>query len=456
MVGRKSGGTRMLVKIGDAMRLHRATILVVQWVVVSFYFFLLVIPAFMPLRQEDSHLYNNLRLFVQFLIWGIWWPFVMLSTMLLGRVWCGVLCPDGTLTEFASRHGKGRSIPRWMRWDGWPLTTFVCVTIYGQLISVYGYPQAALLILGGSSVAAVTVGFFFGVEKRVWCRYLCPVSGVFSLLAKIAPVHFRVDQEIWKHDTTHQPMVNCAPLIDIRHMKSASMCHACGRCSGYKGAVSLAGRSPASEVLNTGNHDVKTAEALTLVFGVIGIASAALRWSTSSTFMQVKNAVVNHLIRHNSFLLLQDDAPWWMLTHYPSANDVFTWLDGLCILIFVLGGGFALGLTVLTTIWLAARLADHPELSWQRLSLSLVPIAGVGIFLGLSTLTLSHLKAEGITPAWIPIVRVGFLAIGSGFSAYLSWRLIAIGFSVRRMLAFSIGLLPIALINSIWAAAFFG
>ena len=452
---RKSGGATLLAKIGDAMQRHRRTILALQWIVVFFYFSLLVIPSFMPIPAEDAHLYDNLRLFAQFLFWGIWWPFVMLSTMLLGRVWCGVFCPEGALTELAGRHGLGRSIPRWMRWSGWPLTAFMCTTIYGQLISVYEYPKAALLILGGSTVAAVAVGFVYGKGKRVWCRYLCPANGVFSLLAKIAPIHFRVNEEIWKRDTLRQPMVNCAPLIDIRHMKSASACHACGRCSDYKGAVSLAGRSPASEILNTSNRDVKTEEALTLVFGAIGIATAAFQWSASSRFVQMKTAIANWLIEHDSLLLLQDDAPWWLLTHYPAAQDVFTWLDGLCILIFILGGGAALGFAVLTTVWLAARLANHPALSWQRLALSLVPIAGVGIFLGLSMLTLSHLKAERISLEWVPVTRAILLAIGSGFSAYLGWKLIVIRFSVRPLLAFSVSLLPIALISSIWVAVFF-
>lgn len=350
----------------------------------------------MALPPEDAHLYDNLRLFAQFLFWGIWWPFVMLGTMLLGRVWCGVFCPEGALTEFAGRHGLGRSIPRWMRWSGWPLTAFVCTTIYGQLISVYDYPKAALLILGGSSVAAIAVGFVYGKGKRVWCRYLCPANGVFSLLAKIAPVHFRVNEEAWKRDTTRQPMVDCAPLIDIRHMKSASACHACGRCSDFKGAVTLAARSPASEILNTNNHDVKTEEALMLIFGVIGIATAAFQWSASAYLVGMKTAMATWLIDHNSLFLLQDDVPWWLLTHYPAAHDVFTWLDGVCILIFIVGGGAALGLAVLTAVRLATWLANHPALSWQRLGLSLVPIAGVGIFLGLSMLTLSHLKAERI------------------------------------------------------------
>ncbi|HXZ53028.1 MAG TPA: 4Fe-4S binding protein, partial [Burkholderiales bacterium] len=109
-----------LAGVGDALRRHRPAILALQWVVVAVYLMLLLVPPFMPLPPADAHIYDNLRLFAQFAFWGLWWPFVMLSMMALGRVWCGTLCPEGTLTEFASRHGLGRAIPRWLRWGGWP------------------------------------------------------------------------------------------------------------------------------------------------------------------------------------------------------------------------------------------------------------------------------------------------------------------------------------------------
>lgn len=453
---RQPSSAGLLAGIGHAMQRHRRVILGMQWTVVLFYLFLLIVPAFMPIPPEDAHLYDNLRLFAQFLFWGIWWPFVMLSTMLLGRVWCGVFCPEGAMTEFASRHGLGRAIPRWIRWSGWPFIAFVCTTVYGQLVSVYEYPEAALLVLGGSSVAAIAVGLVYGKGSRVWCRYLCPANGVFGLLAKIAPVHFRVNEEAWKRHAGRQPMVNCAPLIDIKHMKSASACHSCGRCSDYRGAVQLAARSPAQEILASRNQDVKTEEALTLMVGVMGIATAAFLWSSSAWFVQMKTAAANWLIDRDAFLLLQDNAPWWLLTHYPAAHDVFSWLDGLCILAYVLGGGGALGVALLTAVRAAARVAGNPQLSWQRLSLALVPLAGMGIFLGLSMLTLSHLKAERIALDWVPDVRIILMILGTGFSAWLGWKLLVPKPSLRRLLAFAIYALPLALIDAIWLASFFG
>lgn len=440
-----------LAAIGHAIQRHRRVIVGLQWLVVLFYAVLLVLPACMPIPPEDAHLYDNLRLFAQFLFWGIWWPFVMLGTMLLGRVWCGVFCPEGSLSEFASRHGLGRPIPRWMRWSGWPLTAFVCTTVYGQLVSVYEYPQAALLVLGGSTAVAVAVGFVYGKGKRVWCRYLCPANGVFGLLAKFAPLHFRVDPQAWQRDTGRAPMVNCAPLIDIRHMKSASACHACGRCSGYKGAVTLSARAPASEILATGNKDASTAEALMLCLGIIGIATAAFQWSASTRYVQLKTLLADWLIARDSFVLLQDNAPWWLLTHYPAVNDVFTWLDGICVLLFILGGGVALGGAVLLALRLAARLARLPEVSWQRLALVLVPLAGAGIFTGLFMLTAGHLKAERINLDWLPAARSAWLLAGGGFSAFLAWRMLLARVTPRRLLAFAVTLLPVVLVNAVWA-----
>jgi polyferredoxin len=232
-----------LKALGEAMRRNRHLIQQIQWAIVLVYAVLVTIPAFLPLPRRLSHIWDNLTLFAQFAFWGIWWPFVLLSMVLVGRAWCGIFCPEGALSEAASRIGKGHAIPRWITWKGWPFVAFALTTIYGQMVSVYQYPKPALLILGGSTVGAIAVGYLYGRNKRVWCRYLCPVNGVFGLLAKLAPVHFGVDQDAWtlsrRTGNAGVRAVNCAPLVAIKTMRGAADCM-CGRCSGFRGAISLA------------------------------------------------------------------------------------------------------------------------------------------------------------------------------------------------------------------------
>lgn len=445
-----------LQKLGLFLRRHRTPIIAMQWAIVAFYAILVVVPAFLPLPPQQAHIWDNLRLFAQFCFWGLWWPGVMIATVALGRVWCGLFCPEGFISERVSAYGRGKALPRWLKWPSWPFLAFVCTTVYGQLVSVYEYPQAALLVLGGSTVAAVVIGLLYGREKRIWCRYLCPASGVFAVLAKIAPLHYKVDRAAWdRYEGDFQP-VNCAPLVDIRRMTSAGECHACGRCAGQRDAVSLSWRSPFSEVLDPDN-EAKTADAITLLFGVLGVATAAFQWTVSPWFLHIKLTVAEWLVDREHFALLADNAPWWLLTHYPEANDVFTWLDGGLILAYLLLGGGLLGMLLLLGPWLAARAIRAATHTWQRFALALAPMAAASVILGLSMLTVSHLKAEGFWLGWLPYFR-GLLLVSGGLgSMALALMLIARSTaSMPRKAIASLSMLwPATLMCAIWSLVFF-
>ncbi|HJV24938.1 MAG TPA: 4Fe-4S binding protein [Aromatoleum sp.] len=413
-----------LARLGDLMRRHRGWILGIQWTVLALYLFLVVTPAFLPLPESGAHLWDNLTLFAQLAFWGVWWPFVLVSMMLMGRVWCGVLCPEGFISEQVSRFGLGRPIPRWIKWGGWPFVAFLGTTVYGQLVSVYEYPKAALLVLGGSTVAAIAVGLVYGRGKRVWCRHLCPVNGVFGLLSRLAPVHFRTDRAAWgafgnEHGARKVIPINCAPLVDIRRMESASDCHMCGRCSGHRDAVALTARVPGSEVAQITAEQTDRWEVRLLVFGIIGTAMGAFQWSASPWFVRAKLAAAEWLVEHDAFALLGDDIPWWVLTHYPEANDVFTWLDGLMILGYIGLSAVLIGGWI--SLWLraAGRLLGEAE-GHLRLAYALIPLGGVGVFLGLSGLTVTLLSAEGVILTSLPAVRGALLAIASTASLVLA------------------------------------
>ncbi len=445
-----------LARIGLLLRRHRRPIVAVQWLIVLLYAGLVVIPAFLPLPPDSAHIWDNLRLFAQFCFWGVWWPGVMIATVTLGRVWCGVLCPEGFLSERVSRHGRGKPVPGWLKWSGWPFVAFVCTTVYGQLVSVYEYPQAALLVLGGSTVAAVAIGLLYGREKRIWCRYLCPASGVFAVLAKIAPLHYKVDRAAWEAYRGDFEPVNCAPLVDVRRMSSASECHACGRCAGQREAVALSLRSPFAEVLDL-DAPARTPDALTLIYGVLGVATAAFQWTLSPWLLHVKLALADWLVEHEHFALLDNDVPWWLLTHYPEASDLFTWLDGALVLAYLLGGGFVLGSLLLAGPAIAARLAGNGRLGWQRFSLALTPLAAASVILGLSMLTVTHLKAEHIWLGWLPSVRIALLGAGCAGSLALVAALLRRSGAglLGRLLAGLAMVVPVGLMATVWSLVFF-
>jgi len=283
------------------------------------------------------------------------------------------------------------------------------------------------------------------------------VNGVFHVLARMAPIHFRVDRERWASNAGHIAIhpVNCAPMVRIRRMTGNAECHMCGRCAGHLDAVTLASRSPNAEVLDP--HSEPAAwDAILIVVGVIGVAIGAFQWSASPWFVQAKVLATELVVDRGPAWLLSDNAPWWLLTHYPEASDVFTWLDGALIVAYIATVAIVLSGTTFAALYAAALAV--PGARWRnvwRLSHALIPLAGLGVFLGLSSLTVSLARAEGMWLGWVPWMRAALLAAGASWSAYLFWRMLAtVGVTPRRIAAWLACCAAIGVIVAAWAVLF--
>ncbi len=423
---------RFFFSLGEWCKRHPKVAIRGQWSVIAVYAVLLIIPVALPLPDSSKHIWTNISMFAQFAFWGIWWPFVLLSMVFMGRTWCGFLCPEGGLSEFASRRSRPRRVPRWLMWRGWPMLAFISTTTYAQMVSVYDYPGPALIILGGSSLVALGMGMYFGGGKRVWCRYLCPVSGVFSLLSKLAPVHYKVDSEAWDNfrPTPGKPVetFSCAPLVPVRTMQGGASCHMCGRCSGFRDAVALKTRSPEDEILNYGKtSDDKEApwETFLLFFGLMGIVLGAFHWSAGSTFVRIKMFFAEWLVNNDIMWPLNPSMPWWILTNYPERNDVFTLLDGTLVVAYILGTGLVLGtLHYLLTAMASRCLGSWSTRRFTHLAMAQIPIGGAGVFLGLfMSFTIGFLRKDGFYLEWADYVRNIFLAGAVFWSLSFVWKI---------------------------------
>jgi len=480
--------------LGLALQRHRRAIQMLQWVIVGFYLLLLIIPAMSPLPPRGAQIFNNLTLFAQFMFWGIWWPFVILSMLLLGRTWCGIFCPEGALSEWTSaKLGRNRRLPRWLKWRGWPAVAFILTTLYGQLVSVYDYAYPTLIILGGSTIAAIGIGLLYGRGTRVWCRYLCPVAGGFNLLSRLSPISFKSNEAAWRDFKGERPEnPQCPPMINIRQLHGQSACHMCGRCAGYRGAIQLQPRPFSEEVVVYGADKQNIWEIRLLLYGMIGVAIGAFGWSSSTSLVLFKQKLAAWLVGQGLIFPLEPTAPWWILTNYPQISDSFNWLDGFCISVYILGSGLLFGgflSLILSLIRRAAqqnleqfpksvkrfsdkncgknteleRLTEPREVKTAlafkfHLAQAYLPLAAAGLFLGLSATTVKLLRYDGVKIAFVGEMRIFILSGAAFWSLYLAHRILkryslSIHINVAAQFCFSLSIIPII---TAWIFIFWG
>ena len=232
----------------------------------------------------------------------------------------------------------------------------------------------------------------------------------------------------------------------------------CGRCSGFRGAVALAVRSPSHEIVAVAGGEADPWQTALILFGLMGVACGAFGWVASPWFVAVKQALAVRLVDHGVLWPLEQSAPWWLLTNYPSRNDVLTVLDGIVLVGYVLAMTAAMGGALSACLALATAVSGR--WSWARfhhLAQTLVPLAGCGVFLGLSGLTVTLLRSEGLPMGWAGFARMALLAGASLWSLWLAWRVAGLAAAGWRRLAVTacVGM-AVALGAAGWGLVFWG
>jgi len=133
--------------------------------------------------------------------WYLLLGFVIATSLLLGQVYCGYVCPFGALQELVSRAGRFlrlRSYAHsWIemrtRYASFVIASLAlsAVLITGDLVWVSFNPMQHVFDLHASGwigwlTLASLVGALF--YYRFWCRYLCPMGAVLAIGNKLALV----------------------------------------------------------------------------------------------------------------------------------------------------------------------------------------------------------------------------------------------------------------------------
>jgi len=169
------------------------------------------------------------------LTWTIWWAGIIFTFVLLGRLWC-LMCPIGAVNEWGSRLAQpSREWPKPLR-NLWIANgTFILLTWADVQLGVVRDPRVTAWIILLLLLSAALTGLFY--QRRTFCRYLCPITGLIGIYSMVAPVELRA--KTCETCRTHRekecfvggPASAGCPMFErLWEMDSNTYCNLCFEC----------------------------------------------------------------------------------------------------------------------------------------------------------------------------------------------------------------------------------
>ena len=165
------------------------------WYVMMAFFIPVTIAGFLGPQTRESSITLNL-------FWAWWWPGYLVLFVFIGRIWCAV-CPFMITAEWI-RNLSLWLFPRqqltwntkWLnRWGSWSLFVgFLAIYLWEKLWDLPHHAALSAWLLLTITAGAVICSLIY--ERRLWCRYLCPIGGMNGLFAKLAMVEVRAIQQV--------------------------------------------------------------------------------------------------------------------------------------------------------------------------------------------------------------------------------------------------------------------
>ena len=207
------------------------------------------------------------------LTWILWWPAVIFTFFLVGRIWC-TICPFGYMGDVAQKVATWkRKAPRILKNMWWRLALFLALTWVTTLFALDKAPRGTAYLALALTSGAVVLALIY--EKRVFCRYVCPVGGVFGLYSMTAPVHLAVkDKHVCQTECQGK---DCAHACDWFQFPAAmdrgaecNLCLDCVRACPHDN-LALNTRPFAGELVQFQPHR-KSLDEATTVAAILGVS----------------------------------------------------------------------------------------------------------------------------------------------------------------------------------------
>ncbi len=454
-----------LIKVEAFIYKHKNKLVFVHMGLFLLFLTLIVTPLLLEKPTEQATLFTNFTLFAQFLLWGIWFPLVFASVIFTGRSWCGLLCPMGAASEWATKMGLQRKIPGWLKWEGTPILSFLLVTILGQTVDVRDQATAIAEIFGGTLFLALLIGFLYGQKnKRAWCRHVCPIGLLLGIFSRLGMVQFASKQLRAGGDHYNEKGL-CPTMISISHKQESRHCIQCFRCvkPTSRGGLFVRLRRFGEEIIQIRDHTPSLGE-VWFIFLSTGLSLGGFLWLILPSYQILRQTIGEWFIDHH-WMWIGESGPSWLMSVHPELRQSYNWLDFFMIV------GFMLACMLLTTLMLSACTLASSYLAGRfhadktlkerfiELGYQFAPVAMLSIIIGLGDTLFSTLNNTlNISSGVLAGVKATLFVGSIIWSVYLGrCLLMRQGVSgVKNALALVPGLLGSIFIGLAWWPAIFG
>lgn len=408
---------------------YRGLLIWIHAVMFLFFVAVLAIPPFLDEPGEFDTLFTHFTLFSNYMMWGIWFPLVFISVIVTGRSWCGLLCPMGAAAEWGNTRGFKREIPRWMRWPGTPIVSFLIITVWGQTVGVRDHPESLALVFGGTLILAIVIGLIYGRKKRAWCRHMCPIGLLLGVFSRIGAIEFMPKRKKEGGDRYTEKTL-CPTMIDLNRKEESRHCIECFRCVNpdSKGGVSLRLRHPGEEIEDIANRNPNMAEIWFFFLGT-GIALGGFLWLVIPEYQSWRHGFGAWLLENEWWWALKS-GPSWLMVVQPERREVFYWLDFITIVSFMVGVMALMGGVLAATSGIAAWLSGRVGGGWDlrsrfvQLGYQYAPVAMVSLVIGLGAKLFDLLTSVGLSSGQIQWLKVVIFIASLLWSLWLSDRIL--------------------------------
>jgi len=228
------------------------------------------------------------------MIWSVWEPVVFALFFLAGPVWC-TICPLSSAARLAKKAGCAeRPQPPWIIKHGPWLTIlgFALIVWSERVFDSLAHPVPSGILL----VTLIALASVFGIvyKREIWCRHLCPLGRLGTVLAPAAPLQLTAKQSVCASScTTHAcykgngELTGCPVYHHPLEGKQAYRCKLCfdclHACPHHSANLQLRPPLAATWRLDAGAKD--------LAMFAITVTLLALAWAAARTFEVLQGPV---------------------------------------------------------------------------------------------------------------------------------------------------------------------